>query len=178
MIFGAAHRFNYLNLYTGQRKSWKGQLLALPFSLLAISLALACKSETGLFVSGDAIPTFEVRRDRFDEVKVFPILTVVQLDRDNERLSPLREDERKNKVLWKVVADPSAVDKTPIENLDKIEYGEVPKGFIQEVPKVGEPQLLVEGQTYEATGPLSLMRNAAVRFRITGGKVVIVKIPE
>ena len=77
-----------------------------------------------------------------------------------------------------MVADPSAVDKTPIENLDKIEYGKVPKGFIQEVPKGGEPQLLVEGQIYEAIGPLSLMRNASVRFRITGGKVVIVKIPE
>jgi len=178
MIFGAAHRFNYFSLYTDQTKSWKGQLLVVAFSLLAMSLVPACKSETGLFVSGDGIPTFEIRRGRFDEVKIFPILTVVQLDRDNERLSPLREDESKNKVLWKVVADPSAVDKTPIENLDKIEYGKVPKGFVQEVPKGGAPQLLVEGQTYEAIGPLSLMRNAAVRFRITGGKVVIVKIPE
>ena len=54
---------------------------------------------------------------------------VLQLDR--ERLSPLREDESKNKVLWKVDADPVA-GKTPIENLDKIEYRKVPKGFIEE----------------------------------------------
>src|SRR5690242_16970815 len=123
MIFGAAHRFNYFSVYRDPTKCWKRQLLAAVLALLAMSLVPACKSETGLFVSGDGIPSFEIRRGHFDEVKVFPILTVIQLDRDNERLSRLREDESKNTVLWKVVADPSAVDKTPIENLDKIEYG-------------------------------------------------------
>ena len=135
-------------------------------------------SESGLFVSGDRIPTFEIRRSSFDEVRVFPILIVVQLDPDNERVPPLREDDNKNKVLWKVVADPALTDKSPLENIRRVEYGKVPRGFTQEIPKSGEPQPLAEGQIYEAIGPLSLMRNAAVRFRITDGKVVVVKIPE
>jgi hypothetical protein len=62
-----------------------------------------CKSESGLFVTGDKNPTFEIRRSYFDEVKVFPILTVVKLDPDNERLPPPREDDSKNTVLWKIL---------------------------------------------------------------------------
>jgi|GEM_PF-1997969 len=178
MIFATERRSNYSSLSRVEKRGWKNRPLVAVVSMLAISLAPACGSETGLFVSGDRIPTFEIRRSNFDEVKVFPILTVVELDRDNERLPPLREDESKNKVLWKVVADPAVIDKSSIENLDRVEYGKVPKGFTQEVPKSGEPQLLVEGPIYEAKGPLSLMRNAAVRFRITDGKIVVVKMPE
>ena len=53
----------------------------------------------------------------FDEVRIFPALTVVKLDPGNERLPPLREDESKNTVLWKVVADRTVADKTPLESL-------------------------------------------------------------
>lgn len=146
--------------------------------MLMITAPSACNSKSGLLVSGDRIPTFEIRRSYFDEVKVFPILTVVQLDRDNEPLPRLREDKSKNKVLWKVVADPAIVDKGSIPNLERVEYGKVPKGFVQQVPTTGEPQSLAEGTTYEATGPLSLIRDAAVRFRITDGKVVVVNMPD
>jgi hypothetical protein len=64
------------------------------------------------------------------------------------------------------------------EKLKRVDYGKVPTGFTQEFPKDGAPQPLVEGVTYEAVGPLSLMSNAAVRFRIVNGKVVVVEIPE
>lgn len=178
MIFGTVRRSNYSNLSRVEKRCRKSRHLVAAVSMLAISLVPACKSETGLFVSGDGNPTFEIRRSTFAEVKVFPILTVVELDRDNERLPPLRGDESRNKVLWKVVADPAVKDKTSIENSDRVEYGKVPNGFTQEVPKSGQPQPLVEGPIYEAMGPLSLMRNAAVRFKITDGKVVVVKIPE
>lgn len=151
MTLGTAHSFS---LYRLRKKYWQSQhLIAVVLTMLAMSLVPACKSETGLFVTGDGIPTFEIRRSHFDEVKVFPILMVVQLHRDNEKLPPLREDESKNKVLWKVVADPTVVDKTSTENLDRLEYGKVPKGFTQEVPNSGQPQPLVEGPTYEAMGP-------------------------
>lgn len=178
MIFGPARRLKCFRVFRVQKKCWKPEHLLAVISLLAMSLAPACKSESGLFVRGNGIPTFEIRRSFFDEVKVFPILTVVELDPDNERLPPLHEDKTKNKVLWRVVADSAAEDKTPIENLASVEYGKVPKGFIQEVPENGGPQPLVEGKTYEAVGPVSLMRNASVRFRIADGKVVTVKTPE
>jgi hypothetical protein len=103
---------------------------------------------------------------------------VVQLDPGNERLAPLREDDSKNTVLWRIVADPAATDKTLVKNIERIDYGKVPGGFTQEFPKGGVPQPLVEGLTYEAVGPVSLMSNAAVRFRIVNGTVVVVKMPE
>jgi hypothetical protein len=146
--------------------------------ILTITAVAACRSESGLFVTGNENPTFEIRRSYFDEVRIFPILTVVQLDPGNERLAPLREDDSKNTVLWRIVADPAATDKTLVKNIERIDYGKVPGGFTQEFPKGGVPQPLVEGLTYEAVGPLSLMSNAAVRFRIVNGKVVVVKMPE
>lgn len=178
MLFEAPRRLNCFTVFRVPKKCWKPEHLLAVISLLAMVLAPACKSESGLFVRGNEIPTFEIRRSYFDEVNVFPILTVVELHPNNERLPPLREDENKNKVLWRVVADSATKDKTPIENLESVEYGKVPKGFIQEVPRIGGPPPLVEGKTYEAIGPVSLMRNATVRFRIANGRVVIVKTPE
>ena len=145
--------------------------------LFTMTTAPACNSETGLFVTGNENPIFEIRRGYFDEVKIFPIFTVVKLDPDNERLVPQNEDQSKNTILWKVVVHPTVTDKTPSANLERVEYGKVPQGFTQEFPKDGVPPPLVEGLTYEAVGPLSLMPNAAVRFRIVNGKVVVVKMP-
>lgn len=180
MISEYAHQFNCFTLRGVHKKFCltRRHLMKILVLLLTINAAAACKSETGLFVTGNENPTFEIRRSYFDEVRVFPSLTVVKLDPGNERLPPLREDDSKNTVLWKVVADPALADKTPLEKLERVEYGKVPEGFTQEFPKGGVPQPLVEGLTYEAVGPLSLMRNAAVRFRIVDGKVVVVKMPE
>jgi hypothetical protein len=146
--------------------------------LLTITAVAACKSESGLFVTGNENPTFEIRRSYFDEVRVFPILTVVILDPSNELLQPQREDDNKNTVLWRIVVDPAATDRTSSEKLKRVDYGKVPTGFTQEFPEGGVPQPLVEGVTYEAVGPLSLMSNAAVRFRIVNGKVVVAEMPE
>jgi hypothetical protein len=48
--------------------------------MLTITAVAASKSKTGLFVTGNENPTFEIRRGYFDEERVFPILTVVKLD--------------------------------------------------------------------------------------------------
>jgi hypothetical protein len=103
---------------------------------------------------------------------------VVQLDHGNEHLPPLREDDSKNTVLWRIVADPAATDKTLVKNIERIDYGKVPEGFTQEFPKGVVPQPLVEVLTYEAVGHLSFKSNSAVRFRIVNGKVVVVEMPE
>lgn len=160
MISGNAHSLKYFTL------------------LLLMMTAAACNRETGLFVTGNENPTFEIRRPYFDEVKIFPILTVVKLDPGNEHLDAQNEDQSKNTILWRVVVDPKVTDINPSATLERVEYGKVPQGFIQEFPNGGGvPPPLVEGLIYEAVGPLSLMSNAAVRFRIVDGKVVVVKMP-
>lgn len=110
-------------------------------------------------------------------MRVFPIFIVRQLHPDNESLTPIREDDAKNRVLWKIVADPKNGTADSTEEIQTIEYGKVPAGFIQEVPSQSSPQQLQENQNYEAIGPLSLMSNAAVRFKIINGKVVTTVVP-
>lgn len=152
-------------------------MLFLVIALLVTGSA-NCESQSGLAVVGDNPPTFEIRRSFFDKVKVFPVLAVVQLHPDNEKSSPVHEDQEKNKVLWRIAADPETKDISAVEHIDRIEYGRVPKGFIQQFPKEGPPSTLAENETYEAVGPLSLMRNAAVRFKIVNGKVVTLMMPQ
>jgi len=105
------------------------------------------------------------------------MLKLVQMHPDNEPLPPLQEDDSKNRVLWKIVADPKSTDSANVETIERIEYGIIPAGFIQEVPKEGLPPRLEENQVYEAVGPMSLMRNAAARFKIINGKVVSLPMP-
>jgi hypothetical protein len=145
--------------------------------LATVILAVSCGSGSGLFVSGDNTPSFEIRRSSFAEVRVFPILIVRQLHPDNENVTPIQEDDSKNRVLWKIVFDPKNGTMASTEGIQTIEYGKVPAGFIQEVPSQGSPEQLQENQSYEAIGPLSLMSNAAVRFKIINGKVVNIVVP-
>ena len=137
-----------------------------------LSLLFSCGTEGGLFVSGTTTPVFEIRRGPSSHVRAFPSLMVVQVHPDNERLQLSQEDASKNRILWKIAADPKSADRTTVETIDKIEYGKVPTGFVQEVP---EPSMsappLQENTVYEVIGPTSLMRNAAVRFKIVDSKV-------
>lgn len=89
----------------------------------------------------------------------------------------MQEDEAKNRVLWKIAFDPKTAKTTSSEEIEAIEYGKIPVGFIQEVPAQGLPEKLQENQVYEAVGPLSLMSNAAVRFKISDSKVVNIVVP-
>jgi uncharacterized protein with ParB-like and HNH nuclease domain len=50
--------------------------------------------------------------------------------RNSERLPLSQEDASKNRVLWKIAADPKSGDSTLVETIDKIEYGKVPTGFV------------------------------------------------
>ena len=142
-----------------------------------VILVINCGSSSGLFVSGGQTPSFKIRRSLFAEVRVFPIFIVKQLHSDNDNLTPAQEDETKNKVLWKIAFDPNTARTTSAEEIETIEYGKIPGGFIQEVPAQGLPEKLQENQIYEAVGPLSLMSNAAVRFKLIGGKVVNIAVP-
>jgi len=142
-----------------------------------IILGINCGSSNGLFVSGGQTPSFKIRRSLLSEARVFPIFIVKQLHSDNENLAPLVEDETKNRVVWKIAFDPKSRQTVSSEEIEAIEYGKTPVGFIQEVPAQGPPEKLQENQIYEAVGPLSLMSNAAVRFKIIDGNVVNIVLP-
>jgi hypothetical protein len=102
---------------------------------------------------------------------------VVKLNSDNERLTPLQEEDTKNKLLWRIVFDPKFSDRISA-TIERIEYGKVPEGFTQETPAQGAAERLEENQIYEARGPLSLMSNAVIRFKIVKGKTVMLPIPQ
>lgn len=142
-----------------------------------VILMVSCRSTGGLLVSGGNTPLFEIRRNSSAHVRVFPIFIVRQLHPDNEKLTPIQEEDSKNRVLWKIVFDPNNGTAASSEEIQTIEYGNVPPGFIQEVPSQGLPEQLQEQKTYEAVGPLSLMSNAVVRFKIVNGKVVNIAVP-
>jgi hypothetical protein len=137
-----------------------------------LPLSISCGNEGGLLVSGTTTPVFEIRRGSSSHVRAFPSLTVVQVHPDNERLAPPQEDASRNQIIWKIAADPKSDDRSIVETIDKIEYGKVPTGFVQEVPQPGiAAPPLQENTVYEVIGPTSLMRNAAVRFKIVDSKV-------
>jgi hypothetical protein len=66
--------------------------------------------------------------------------------------------------LWKIKADKVA---RYVDVLSKINYGEVPDGYVQESPKNGKPAPLIEGKLYfalafgmpEGDGKLFIIRN-------------------
>lgn len=137
-----------------------------------LSLSISCGTEGGLFVSGTNTPVFEIQRGSSSHVGAFPSLMVVQVHPDNERLPQPQEDASKNRILWKIAADPTSDDRSIVETIEKIEYGKVPTGFVQEIPQPGIAVLpLQENTLYEVIGPTSLMRNAAARFKIVDSKV-------
>lgn len=53
-----------------------------------------------------------------------------------------------------------------------IHYGQVPKGFEQEIPTSQEPPQLVEGKTYFAVAEASYVPWANVRFMVKDNKIV------
>lgn len=161
----------------GHRFWISGIVAAVLYCLLGLLVAISvnCHAGSGLFVSGGNPPSFAIRRSPFDHVDIFPLLIVSQLHPDNEKVGPLQEDDAKNRVVWRIVADPRASSLS--DKLERVDYGKVPPGFVQEIPKQGAPEMLQENQMYEARGALSLMGNAAVRFKIIDGKVTRYPLP-
>ncbi len=136
-------------------------------------LSVNCRRAGGLFVSGGNPPSFEIRRSSFDEVRIFPIFLVYELHSDNEKVGPQREDDAKNRIVWRIVSKDSASS----AKLEKIEYAKVPAGYTQEIPGQGAPEELQENKLYEARGALSLMGYAVARFKIVKGKVISQPLP-
>lgn len=137
------------------------------------AVSSSCNQSSGLLVSQGSPPSFEIRRGFWHEPRIFPIFLVYQLHPENEKVGPLQEDETKNRLLWRIVSKGAKSS----EKLEKIEYGKVPDGFVQEIPSDGAPDQLQENVMYEARGALSLMGNAVVRFEIIGGKVISHPLP-
>ena len=161
-----------MSLFRLARPNLSLVLLTLIGGLTALSLS--CTTRSGLFVSGTNPPAFEIRRATWTHVPIFPLLIVYELHPDNAKLSPIHSDVDKNRILWRIVADPKQSES---ETIEKIEYGRVPDGFIQELPSNGYPEPFQENRIYEARGALSLMGDAAVRFSVKDGKIIVHPLP-
>lgn len=149
-----------------------GQIAPVLIIGVLLPLSSSCGTQGGLFVSGTTTPVFEIRRGSSSHVRAFPSLMVVQVHPDNERVPIAQQDASKNRILWKITVDPDSGNTKIVETIDKIEYGKVPAGFVQEVPHPGMAVVPLEENTvYEVIGPTSLMRNATARFKIVDGKV-------
>lgn len=63
----------------------------------------------------------------------------------------------------------------PLEELGAITYGQVPEGFVQWIPKIGEPSPLSEGGLFHFQ--LSTKQNGSVSifFTLREGKIVTAK---
>ena len=157
------------------KASLRSPILSLALISLFVASVVNCHygSGSGLFVSGGNPPAFEIRRSRSAHVRIFPLFIVTELHPDNEHMPPLQDDPAKNRVVWKITSNSADLS----EKIEKIEYGKVPAGFTQETPKDGSAEQLQENRLYEARGPLSLMGDAVVRFKIVGGRVITQPLP-
>jgi hypothetical protein len=143
------------------------------FAILALLMA-GCKTNITLSMDGHDPPRFKFDR-HWSEVNAFPFFIVKELHPDNEKAQFADQHDEKNTVLWKIVPKPASRG-AGIDDLPTITYGELPIGFQQEVPNIGQPSRLVEGKIYEASGAPSLMPGARVRFVLKDSRIVQVPL--
>ena len=138
---------------------------------LYVCWAVACTYEENTKVSfdGNNPPTFRLygsgHQMEFAVSEVHP---------DNHA-PPAYRNPDKDIELWKIV--PEAEPPPKAWDYPQITYGNVPRGYRQELPKGGAPPALVEGKTYEAGGAAYGANGGSVLFTIRDGKAVIVPKP-
>jgi len=132
-------------------------------TLTLVLVTAGCKSLT-ISVNDANPPVFSFSAGRLAECcDHLSFLMVAELPDETS-------DPRSGKVIWDIRPD-SGTDNSA-EGLPKITYGQVPPGFVQEIPVAGPPPPLAEGKIYQATSPPVEVPDAYVRFRIQNGKVV------
>lgn len=100
---------------------------------------------------------------------------VQEVPPENQNIHWLRSGElpKQNIVLWQIWVQPDNSGRAP----SVITYGEVPPGFVQKIPEVGAPPVLIEGKVYDAYGPPSVVPETYIRFTIRDGKPVQLPVP-
>jgi hypothetical protein len=60
----------------------------------------------------------------------------------------------------------------PVSEVSPIKFGEIPPGCSQDIPSIGSPPPLTEGEVYNAVGIVTDSPPASIRFKISNGRVL------
>jgi hypothetical protein len=143
-------------------------------TLSGVIFLMACTTDVTISMDDGNPPTFKFSRN-FSEVNNLPFFDVIQIVPENESLAYHQQQFDRNVTLWRIVPEKAG---TTIDQLRSITYGQVPTGFIQQIPEDGSPAPLLEGKLYQAGGPPVMMRRALLRFAIRNGKAVRIPVPD
>ena len=141
----------------------------LSFVTILIPVIVSCTGGVTISMDGKNPPTFKFKRN-LSEVSNLLMFRIEEIAPENAGVPYLQQQYEKNVTLWRIVAVNGEV--AAIDSLPPISYGQVPPGFVQEIPKDGAPPTLAEGKIYEAGGPYAMMPKAMLRFVIRDGKAV------
>jgi hypothetical protein len=114
----------------------------------------ACERDTKISVEGGNPPTFRLSGNG----------NLAFLDVSDN--SPNKVEKRSGETLWKIIPQSG---KSEIGQLPPITYGQVPPGFNQVIPKVGEPPPLIAEKPYQVSAPTSNAHGDWVFFIIRDG---------
>jgi len=129
--------------------------------LLIVLCLLGCEQDTRVSIDGNNPPKFKLSGSG----KVF----FIRVDKNPLPESEMTKDEAG---IWQIEPDES-MRRATISRYPEIKYGEVPPGFIQKVPKNGDPPPgLEEGQEYILLAPTYNANSAYLGFKIKDGKSV------
>lgn len=120
----------------------------------------ACERDTTISVEGSNPPTFRLSGNGN--------LAFLAVSDD----APNRVEKRSGEILWKIIPQSG---KSNIGQLSPITYGQVPPGFIQEIPAKGAPPPLIAERHYEVAAPTSNAHGDWVFFVIRDGAALKVQ---
>lgn len=146
-------------------------LIYLVVHLLAVSTA--CSGSVSIEMDERVPPTFTFKRN-YDEVDYIPMFYVSEVDPENLAI-PSSQQTKEDKIIWQI--EPLTGRDGEIKQLSPITYGIIPPRFTQTIPATGPPTKLVEGKTYEAGGPGTMVPKGFLRFTIREGKAIRVPVP-
>ena len=130
----------------------------------------SCERRTQVKIEGGNPPTFVISGSgRLDELLVFAP--------EQEQMSKVNPFDDQN-AIWIVKAEAKAeTSKMPVEQIGKITYGVVPKGYSQTKPIDSPPPQLVSGKRYKYWFVTLNAPWAAGYFEIRDSKAVPVNGP-
>ena len=126
-------------------------------------------------ISEEVPPRFSFGGGTRDHVRHLPFFFVNEVPVENQKLRWMEPPRKENKTIWRIAPKTGAAGE--LKNLPVITYGQLPHGFVQEVPKQGEAPGLEEGKVYDAGGPAVMVPCTYIRFTIRDGKAVRLSIP-
>jgi len=139
-----------------------------------LAVSTACSGRVTIEMDEKVPPTFTFKRN-YDEVDYVPMFYVSEVDPEN-LATPSSQQTKEDKIIWRI--EPLTGRDGEIKQLTPITYGIIPPRFSQTIPATGAPPKLVQGKTYEAGGPGTMVPKGFLRFTIRDGKAIRVPVLE